>query len=178
MDGVFAKDAEDGDLTDKIKVSKVDTSTLGEKEVTYTVEDSTGNVSTLTIKLTIESVLEELDQTMYATTAVSIRSTSSAEGEKLGDGIRIPAGTGSSMKAVPRGYPTRIYPIANRQSGHHRTTSRVQVQAKVKRQRQTVTVQQIVIVTVVRTAIVQQIVRLIVFVQIVTVLLVSQQLIV
>ena len=39
MDGVFAKDAEDGDLTDKIKVSKVDTSTLGEKEVTYTVED-------------------------------------------------------------------------------------------------------------------------------------------
>lgn len=56
------------------------------------------------------------------------------------------------MKAVPRGYPTRIYPIANRQSGHHRTTSRVQVQAKVKRQRQTVTVQQIVIVTVVRTA--------------------------
>lgn len=85
MDGVFAKDAEDGDLTDKIKVSKVDTSTLGEKEVTYTVEDSTGNVSTLTIKLTIESVLEELDQTMYATTAVSIRSTSSAEGEKLGD---------------------------------------------------------------------------------------------
>ena len=31
MDGVFAKDAEDGDLTDKIKVSKVDTSTLGEK---------------------------------------------------------------------------------------------------------------------------------------------------
>lgn len=85
MDGVFAKDAEDGDLTDKIKVSKVDTSTLGEKEVTYTVEDSTGNVSTLTIKLMIESVLEELDQTMYATTAVSIRSTSSAEGEKLGD---------------------------------------------------------------------------------------------
>lgn len=85
MDGVFAKDAEDGDLTDKIKVSKVDTSTLGEKEVTYTVEDSTGNVSTLTIKLTIESVLEELDQTMYATTAVSIRSTSSAKGEKLGD---------------------------------------------------------------------------------------------
>lgn len=77
------------------------------------------------------------------------------------------------MKAVPRGYPTRIYPIANRQSGHHRTTSRVQVQAKVKRQRQTVTVQQIVIVTVVRTAIVQQIVRLIVFVQIVTVLLVK-----
>ena len=52
------------------------------------------------------------------------------------------------------------------------------MQAKVKRQRQTVTVQQIVIVTVVRTAIVQQIVRLIVFVQIVTVLLVSQQLIV
>ena len=85
MDGAFAKDAEDGDLTDKIKVSKVDTSTLGEKEVTYTVEDSTGNVSTLTIKLTIESVLEELDQTMYATTAVSIRSISSAEGEKLGD---------------------------------------------------------------------------------------------
>ena len=31
MDGVFAKDAEDGDLTDKIKVSKVDTSTFRRK---------------------------------------------------------------------------------------------------------------------------------------------------
>ena len=74
-------------------------------------------------------------------------------------------------------YPTRIYLIANRQSGHRRTTSRAQVQARVQQQ-QTVTVQQIVIVTVVQTAIVHRIVRLIVFVQIVTVLLVSQQLIV
>lgn len=79
--------------------------------------------------------------------------------------------------AVLLGYPTRIYLIANRQSGHRRTTSRAQVQARVKQQ-QTVTVQQIVIVTVVQTAIVHRIVRLIVFVQIVTVLLVSQQLIV
>ena len=79
--------------------------------------------------------------------------------------------------AVLLGYPTRIYLIANRQSGHRRTTSRAQVQARVQQQ-QTVTVQQIVIVTVVQTAIVHRIVRLIVFVQIVTVLLVSQQLIV
>ncbi len=63
--------------------------------------------------------------------------------------------------AVLLGYPTRIYLIANRQSGHRRTTSRAQVQARVKQQ-QTVTVQQIVIVTVVQTAIVHWIVRLIV----------------
>ena len=74
------------------------------------------------------------------------------------------------------GYPTRNYRIANRQSGHRRTTSRAQV--RVKQQRQTVMLQQIVIVI----AIVQQIVRLIViairivFVVIVIVLLVSQKL--
>jgi hypothetical protein len=73
------------------------------------------------------------------------------------------------------GYPIRIYPIANQPSGHHRTISRVQVRVK---QQQTVMLQQIVIVTVVRTAIVHRIVRLIVYVWIVIVLLVSQQLIV
>ena len=69
--------------------------------------------------------------------------------------------------AVLRGYPTRINPIANRPYRHRRTISRVQV--RVKRQQQTATVQQIVIVTAVRIAtvhrIVQQIVRLIVIVQ-------------
>lgn len=84
LDGVFAKDAEDGDITDKIQVSDVDISSLGEKEVTYTVEDSTGNISTLTVKLNIESVIEELDKTMYATSVVTVRSVSNAEGDKLG----------------------------------------------------------------------------------------------
>ena len=40
MDGVFATDVEDGDITDKIKVSDVDITTLGVKDVTYSVKIS------------------------------------------------------------------------------------------------------------------------------------------
>lgn len=85
MDGVFATDVEDGDITDKIKVSDVDVTTLGVKDVTYSVEDKSGNTASITIKLTIESVIEELDKTMYATSVVSVREKSNANSTKLGD---------------------------------------------------------------------------------------------
>ena len=85
MDGVFATDVEDGDITDKIKVSDVDVTTLGVKDVTYSVEDKSGNTASITIKLTIESVIEELDKTMYATSVISARKASNGESEKLGD---------------------------------------------------------------------------------------------
>lgn len=84
-DGVFATDAEDGDITDKIKVSDVDVTTLGVKDVTYFVEDKSGNTASITIKLTIESVIEELDKTMYTTSVVSVREKSNADSTKLGD---------------------------------------------------------------------------------------------
>lgn len=84
MDGVYATDSEDGDITDRIKVSDVDITTLGEKEVTYTVEDKSGNVSSITVKITIESVVEEMDMTMYATSVATVRSKSSAESDKIG----------------------------------------------------------------------------------------------
>ena len=38
----------------------------------------------MTVKLNIESVIEELDKTMYATSVVTVRSVSNAEGDKLG----------------------------------------------------------------------------------------------
>ena len=54
--GVTAKDAEDGDLTDKIVVVKntVDTKKAGEYEVTYKVTDSDGATRTKTIKVTVK----------------------------------------------------------------------------------------------------------------------------
>ena len=53
---VTAKDAEDGDLTDKIEVVKntVDTKKAGEYEVTYKVTDSDGATCTKTIKVTVK----------------------------------------------------------------------------------------------------------------------------
>lgn len=84
LDGVFATDVEDGDITDKIKVTDVDLTTLGTKDVTYSVEDVSGNSASITIKLTIESVVEELDKTMYATSSVNVRDISSADGNKVG----------------------------------------------------------------------------------------------
>lgn len=55
--GVTAKDAEDGDLTDKIEVVKntVDTKKAGEYEVTYKVTDSDGATRTKTIKVTVKA---------------------------------------------------------------------------------------------------------------------------
>lgn len=54
--GVTAKDAEDGDLTDKIEVVKntVDTKKAGKYEVTYKVTDSDGTTRTKTIKVTVK----------------------------------------------------------------------------------------------------------------------------
>lgn len=54
--GVTAKDAEDGDLTDKIEVveNTVDTKKAGKYEVTYKVTDSDGATRTKTIKVTVK----------------------------------------------------------------------------------------------------------------------------
>lgn len=54
--GVTAKDAEDGDLTDKIEVVKntVDTKKASKYEVTYKVTDSDGATRTKTIKVTVK----------------------------------------------------------------------------------------------------------------------------
>ena len=54
--GVTAKDAEDGDLTDKIEVVKntVDTKKAGKYEVTYKVTDSDAATRTKTIKVTVK----------------------------------------------------------------------------------------------------------------------------
>ena len=54
--GVTAKDAEDGDLTNKIEVVKntVDTKKAGEYEVTYKVTDSDGATRAKTIKVTVK----------------------------------------------------------------------------------------------------------------------------
>ena len=56
LSGVTATDPEDGDLTSKIKVTNknVNTSKAGVYQVTYQVTDSTGNVTTKTIKVTVK----------------------------------------------------------------------------------------------------------------------------
>lgn len=59
LEGVSAIDKEDGDLTSKITVmtNTVDTSKLGIYDVIYKVEDSSGNVTTKTVKITVSNKL-------------------------------------------------------------------------------------------------------------------------
>ncbi len=55
MKGIKAVDAEDGDITDQIVYSgKVDTSKIGEYEITYSVSDSQGASAKKTIKVTVK----------------------------------------------------------------------------------------------------------------------------
>lgn len=73
LEGVSATDAEDGDLTDKIKVIKntVDVKVEGDYQVTYQVTDSAKNIVEKTIEITvIENIfdnedLEEKDSIFY-----------------------------------------------------------------------------------------------------------------
>ena len=59
-----AKDAEDGDLTEKIKVvrNNVDTSKAGTYEVTYLVTDKEGATATKTIKVTVKEKADKDEQ--------------------------------------------------------------------------------------------------------------------
>lgn len=52
-----ANDNIDGDISDKITFSEIDTSLLGEYEVTYTVEDSSGNKNQATQKVVVKDEL-------------------------------------------------------------------------------------------------------------------------
>ncbi|CEH32875.1 glycosyl hydrolase family 18 protein [Romboutsia lituseburensis] len=62
LSGVTATDKEDGNLTDKIKVSgKADTSKAGKYELTYSVTDSKGLTTTAKRTITVESVSVEGD---------------------------------------------------------------------------------------------------------------------
>ena len=65
MKYVTAKDAEDGNLTDQIKVIKntVDTSKAGTYEVTYEVTDSAGTTVTKTIKVTVKEKADIKEET-------------------------------------------------------------------------------------------------------------------
>ena len=66
---VFAKDFEDGDLTDKIKYSgTVDTNTVGEYKITYTVQDSHNNITNLDVKVYVtdeEDAKINVERTLY-----------------------------------------------------------------------------------------------------------------
>lgn len=51
-----ATDNKDGDLTGKVEISSIDTSTAGTKTVTYTVTDSEGNKAQATLKVKVSSM--------------------------------------------------------------------------------------------------------------------------
>ena len=58
--GVIATDDKDGDLKDKVVITgKVDTKTAGTYKITYTVQDSSGNTSTVIRTVTVKSRSEE-----------------------------------------------------------------------------------------------------------------------
>ena len=87
--GVTAKDAEDGDLTDKIEVVKntVDTKKAGEYEVTYKVTDSDGATRTKTIKVTVKekAPAPSTDKDKTSTTPNKDKDKTSTVAPKTGD---------------------------------------------------------------------------------------------
>ena len=87
--GVTAKDAEDGDLTDKIEVVKntVDTKKAGEYEVTYKVTDSDGATRTKTIKITVKekAPAPSTDKDKTPTTPNKDKDKTSTVSPKTGD---------------------------------------------------------------------------------------------
>ena len=87
--GVTAKDAEDGDLTDKIEVVKntVDTKKAGKYEVTYKVTDSDGATRTKTIKVTVKekAPAPSTDKDKTSTTPNKDKDKTSTVAPKTGD---------------------------------------------------------------------------------------------
>lgn len=86
LSGVSAKDNYDGNLTKKIKVSSYDAGVLDkEQTITYKVTDHAGNTTKKKAKLLIKSnPVEALDKIVYATTALNVRDSSSADGNAIG----------------------------------------------------------------------------------------------
>ena len=66
---VFAKDFEDGDLTDKINyIGAVDINTVGEYKITYKVQDSHNNTTSLDVKVYVtdeENAKINVERTLY-----------------------------------------------------------------------------------------------------------------
>lgn len=52
--GYTATDTVDGDITAKVEVSEIDTSSAGEKEITYTVTDNSGNTTSQVRKIVVK----------------------------------------------------------------------------------------------------------------------------
>ena len=86
LEGVTAKDSVSGNLTKKIKVSKYSTKSLDKDQtITYSVKDASGNKTKKTAKLRIKSnPIKKLNKTMYATTSLNVRDSSSVRGKKIG----------------------------------------------------------------------------------------------
>ena len=86
LDGVTAKDSVSGNLTKKIKVSSYSTKSLDKDQaITYSVKDASGNKTKKTAKLRIKSnPIKKLNKTMYATTSLNVRDSSSVKGKKIG----------------------------------------------------------------------------------------------
>lgn len=85
LEGVSALDSKDGDLTSAITASAVDEAILGaEQTIKYSVTDAAGNEATAEVTLLIKAnPIEVLEKTMYATSAVNVRSGSNQETDKI-----------------------------------------------------------------------------------------------
>ncbi len=74
-EGVSALDEEDGDITDKMKVTEYNCTQLGEQTVTYSVTDASGNPASATAKLIVrEYPFTDTSKTMYATSSTYVYS--------------------------------------------------------------------------------------------------------
>ncbi|EUJ28749.1 putative peptidoglycan linked protein [Listeria grayi FSL F6-1183] len=117
LSGVTATDAEDGDLTSKVKVTAntVNTAVAGTYTVTYSVTDSDGNTVTKTITVSVEAKEDysisankyNIDSSSYLTGTVG-ESVAKIRVYVNGKLINIVTPTNNSFKAYVRSYVTHV----------------------------------------------------------------------
>ena len=105
---VFARDFEDGDITQSLKhSSNVNTKNPGEYEITYTVKDSHGNESTMKVPVKVlddSNAKINVERTMYTTPSVWNMDKAGFIRCNYGDrqilGVYVPKGESVNVRAV------------------------------------------------------------------------------
>lgn len=118
---VFAKDFEDGDLTDKIKYSgTVDTNTVGEYKITYTVQDSHNNITNLDVKVYVtdeEDAKINVERTLYTIPSMwnldMIGVMRCNYGDRQNLGIYLPEGVSIKARILNADTDLRVQYITN-----------------------------------------------------------------
>lgn len=117
---VFAKDFEDGDLTEKITYTgEVNTLEEGIYTITYSVVDSDGNVTNLDVEVIVNSANEKInvERTIYTIPSVWNQDLVGVKRNNYGDrqhlGIYLPAGSSVNARVIDSDYSLTVQFITN-----------------------------------------------------------------